>query len=142
MNSAKEYLMQIGELEERIKQKEIQLQCLRETAGGVSAIRYDKDRVQTTILTDPIGRNMEKVFDLEERILLDKLELETFRNKIINEIHETHDERYIKVLFKRYVEHKTYELIAVECHYTYDYTRVLHSEALRAFGKIKNFTEP
>lgn len=137
---AKEYLEQIGELETRIKQKETQLDCLRETAGGAAAIRYDKVQIQQSVHGDALERSVLKLIDLEQQIINDKVALEQLRNKIINEIHETHDERYIKVLFKRYVEHKTYELIAVECFYTYDYTRVLHSEALRAFGKLKNLT--
>lgn len=137
---AKEYLEQIGELEEKIKQKQIQLSCLRETAGGAAAIRYDKVQIKQSVHSDLLERNVLKLIDLERQIINDKVALEEMRAQIINEIHDTNDERYIKVLFKRYVEHKSYELIAVECCYSYDYTRVLHSEALRAFGKLKKLT--
>lgn len=134
--TAKEYLEQISEYETRIKQKEIQLECLRETAGGAAAIRYDKDRIQFSVMGDALERNVIKLIELEDSIFLEKVRLETLRAKIIDQIHQLGDERYIKVLFKRYVQKKTYELISVECSYSYDYVKELHSDALRSFGKL------
>lgn len=132
--TAKEYLDEIGVITERIKQKEIQLECLRETAGGAAALRYDKVQIQNSPQDDMLEKKVIELIELEESILVEKVHLEKLRAQVISQIHELDDERYIKVLFKRYVEKKSYELIAVECSYTYDYIRELHSDAIRAFG--------
>ena len=132
--TAKEYLDEIGVITERIKQKEIQLECLRETAGGAAALRYDKVQIQNSPQGDMLEKKVIELIELEESILVEKVHLEKLRAQVISQIHELDDERYIKVLFKRYVEKKSYELIAVECSYTYDYIRELHSDAIRAFG--------
>ena len=122
--TAKEYLDEIGVITERIKQKEIQLECLRETAGGAAALRYDKVQIQNSPQGDMLEKKVIELIELEESILVEKVHLEKLRAQVISQIHELDDERYIKVLFKRYVEKKSYELIAVECSYTYDYIRV------------------
>jgi len=43
--------------------------------------------------------------------------------------------KYLQVLYKRYVEYKSFEQIAVEMGYTYDYIRKIHIKALRNFEK-------
>lgn len=134
--TAKAYLEEIGVISARIEQKEIQLECLRETAGGAAAIRYDKVQIQNSAVGDMLEKKVIELMELEERIMVEKVHLEKLRDQIISQIHELDDERYIKVLFKRYVERKSYELIAVECSYTYDYIRELHSDAIRAFGNM------
>jgi hypothetical protein len=45
------------------------------------------------------------------------------------------DYRYIDVLYKRYIECKRFELIAVEMNYDYDYVRKLHVKALEVFAQ-------
>ena len=61
------------------------------------------------------------------------MHLEKVRDVIIGQIHNLHDDRYISVLFKRYVEIKSYELIAVEMNYSFDYVKELHRDALEDF---------
>jgi hypothetical protein len=134
--TAKEYLEEIGVISERIRQKEVQLECLRETAGGAAAIRYDKEQIKNSPQTDMLEQKVIELIELEESILVEKVHLEKLRAQIISQIHELDDERYIKILFKRYVEKKSFELIAVECSYNYDYIRELHSDAIRAFGRM------
>lgn len=46
--TVKEYLHQAYRLDQRIKSDTMEAQNLREMAGSVSAIQYDKDRVQTS----------------------------------------------------------------------------------------------
>ena len=55
------------------------------------------------------------------------------KHTIINQIHTLNDSKHIEILHKRYVEFKSFELIAVEMSYTYQYIRELHGNALRKF---------
>lgn len=50
--TVKEYLHQAYRLDQRIKSDTMEAQNLREMAGSVSAIQYDKDRVQTSRNTE------------------------------------------------------------------------------------------
>ena len=134
--NAKEYLEQIESLTIRIEQMENRLECMRETAGGAAAIRYDKVNVQVTVQTDAIERNVLKLMEMEEKIFAEKTRLESMRNIITEQIQHLDDDRYVKILFKRYVELKKFHVIHVEMKYDYDYVRVLHGEALGYFEMI------
>ena len=131
--TAKEYLEQIELLDIKIHQKEEELERVRETAGGAAAIRYDKDRVQTSVMADAVERNVLKIIDLEEKIFQQKLQLTTLRNNIIDQIQDLEDPRYIQILYLRYVNYEKFEKISLDMNYDYTYTRSLHGEALGMF---------
>jgi hypothetical protein len=42
----------------------------------------------------------------------------------------------VELLYKRYVEFKRLEVIAVELNYTYSYIRAEHGHALQSFDKL------
>ena len=131
--TAKEYLKQIEALDIKIRQKQDQLDCLKETAGGNAAIRYDKLNVQITVAPDMVERNVLRMVELEEKIWADKLKMETLKDQIIDQIQSLEDERYIDLLFRRYVKYQKFEQIALDMSYDYVYIRELHGEALGAF---------
>lgn len=131
--TAKEYLKQIEALDIKIRQKQDQLDCLKETAGGNAAIRYDKLNVQITVAPDMMERNVLHMVELEEKIWADKLKMETLKDQIIDQIQSLEDERYIDLLFRRYVKYQKFEQIALDMSYDYVYIRELHGEALGAF---------
>ena len=86
--TVKEYLHQAYRLDQKIKSDTMEVQNLRVMAGSVSAIQYDKDRVQTSRSTDaPFIRTLEKMWDLENKIAA---ELETLSDlkKQIREVIE------------------------------------------------------
>lgn len=140
--NAKEYLEQIESLTIRIEQMESRLACLRETAGGSSAIRYDKLNVQVSVQADAIERNVLKLIEMEEKIFAEKVRLESIRNTITEQIQRLDDDRYVEILFKRYVEQKKFYVIHEEMNYDYDYVRVLHGEALGYFEMIYKDSMP
>lgn len=131
--TAKEYLKRIELLDTFIRQREEQLNSLRETAGGAAAIRYDKLNVQMSVSPDMMERNILKILDLEERIFLEKVKLESMKNEIVEQIQALDDVRYVDVLFRRYVRYQKFEQIAIDMSYDYVYIRELHGEALGAF---------
>ena len=86
--TVKEYLHQAYRLDQRIKSDTMEAQNLREMAGSVSAIQYDKDRVQTSRNTEaPFARTLEKLWDLEQRIARE-LEMLSDLKKQIREVIE------------------------------------------------------
>lgn len=65
------------------------------------------------------------------------------KNKIIGEIQTLENENYMNLLYKRYVEGKRLEVIAVEMNYNYGHTKKMHGWALLEFGEkfLKDATQ-
>ena len=135
----KKYLQQIRIFDTRIRQKRDLYIEIRESALSVGSIRYDKEQVQTSKSGDTLEKNVIRYLELEEQLEKESEELLNLKNKIINEIQSLDDDRFINILYKRYVEYKSYELIAVEMNYSFDYVKELHRDALIKF-KIKHPT--
>lgn len=132
---AKEYLQQLKLLDVKINQKMKQADDLRQMAQATGALDYSRDRVQTSVSGDPISNTVIRYLSLEEEIDRQIDQFVDLKNQIINQIQELKDINYVQVLFKRYVEYKGLEVIAIEMGYTYPYVRALHGHALQEFEK-------
>lgn len=131
--TVQEYLQQIKVLDTKIQQKQEQYRRLVEQASGSGGISYDKDVVQTSKTGDRLERLIIQYVDLEKVIQEEQLHFEMMKHTIINQVQSLNEDRYMNVLFKRYVEYKSYELIAVEMSYSFDYVKELHRDALNFF---------
>ena len=129
----KEYLRQLKTASIKIEQKEDELERLKAAAESISA-NNESERVQTTP-RDRISEDVACIADLKEEINRDIGELLILRNKIINEIQSLDNPVYIDILYKRYVEYKTLEEIAVEMRYSYRQVLRLHGLALQDFKR-------
>lgn len=131
--NAQRYLQQIKILDTKIKQKEDQYFEIYNAATNAGVIRYDKELVQTTRTGDRTEKLVIKYSQLEKEISEQKLKFHEIKNRIINEIQELSDDRYINILYKRYVEYKNYEVISKEMRYSFDYVKELHRNSIKAF---------
>ena len=127
------YLCQIKILDTKIKQKQEQYNQLYESTHSVGAVRYDREPVQTSRTNDAIERSIIRYLEVEEEIKDETLNLQKTKHKIINEIQELDDDRFINLLYKKYVEYKPMNMIAEEMCYSYDYVKELHRNSLKAF---------
>ena len=135
---AKEYLQQLKLLDVKIDQKLKQVGDLRQMAQATGALDYSKDMVQTSAFGDSMSNAVIRYLSLEEEVDQQIDQFVDLKNQIINQIQALKDVNYVQVLFKRYVEYKALEVIAVEMGYTYQYVRILHGHALQDFEKIIN----
>ena len=55
------------------------------------------------------------------------------KHRMINQIQNLDNTKYIQVLYKRYVEYKRLEMVACEMAYTFQYVVLLHGQALKDF---------
>lgn len=129
----KEYLRQLRTAEIKIEQKEEELERLKASLESIST-GTDSERVQTTP-KDRLSEEITRIVDLEKEINSDLGALLMLRNKIINEIQSMDNPVYINILYKRYVQYKSLEEIAVEMSYSYTRLRHLHGRALQGFKK-------
>lgn len=131
----KEYLQQLKLLDMKIDQKLKQKEDLRQITQAAGALDYSKDRVQTSSSGDALSNAVIRYLSLEEEIDRQIDQFVDLKNQIINQIQGLKDVNYVQILFKRYVEYKKLEVIAVEMDYTYPYVRALHGYALQEFER-------
>jgi len=129
----KEYLRQLRRLEVCIEQRQEELNRLRELIGS-HAIDYG-ERVQTSPSADSIPNEVIRRAELEADISRKIERFLQLKHKIINEIQSLDNAMYVSILYKRYVEYKSLEEIAVEMNYSYIHIKRLHGYALLEFKK-------
>ena len=129
----KKYLQQLHRLELYIEQRQEELNRLRELIG-CNAIDYG-ERVQTSPSADDIPNEVIRRAELEADISRKIERFLQLKHKIINEIQLPDNAVYVNILYKRYVEYKSLEEIAVEMNYSYIHIKRLHGYALLEFKK-------
>lgn len=79
-DKAERYLSRIQRVETVIRGKRLELEALRYKASGAGAIRYDKDRVQTSP-QDYMTMAIEDVLELEKQIKEDEESIEDLKGE-------------------------------------------------------------
>lgn len=132
--TTKEYLGQISRLNLMINNKLTEIAQLKDMAVSISAPQSG-ERVQTTPNFDKIGTKYAKIDEMERKIdgMVD--ELVDKKEKIIQQIDSMEDENTYNILFARYIEKKTFEVIATEMKYSWRQVVRLHGTALKQFEK-------
>lgn len=131
---AKDYLGQIRKLKRLIRVKEEQITELRESLLFLSAITYDREKVQTSpgdTLPDQVG----KLVELENEY---KRTVEAYQRKkdeILKMIASLDNPLYEHVLILRYVNGCGLEEIADDLTHDYSYIRHVHGWALLEIQK-------
>ena len=131
--SPKEYLRQIRLFDICIRQKEAELAAMRSELENMSAA-VTGERVQTSA-KDKMSEKVSHIVDLEKQIIQDKEKFLHMKDRIINEIQGLDNSVYVDILYKRYVEYKQLEEIAVEMNYSYRQVLRLHGFALQEFKR-------
>lgn len=135
--TAEEYLKQIEALDVQIQQDIEQLGELKVRAQGVSGIRYDRDKVQTSA-GDRLCGDVCGIIGMQQRI---NDEIDRFydaKQLIIEQIRGLRRADLIDILYKRYVQYKTFKAIAMEMGIGYTTVQNKHQEALAQFEEGYN----
>lgn len=128
---AKEYLQQIHKQDIKIGQRITQLQQMRDRVHIMGSFDYSRDRVQSS--SESGNKQIEDIVDLEHEIKDMIRREQQLKDKIISEIQALESAVHVDILFRRYVDCQSFERIACDMNYTYQYVLNLHGEALKAF---------
>lgn len=130
--TTKDYLNQISRLNRMINNKLTEIAQLRELSCSISAVK-NEERVISSSDPDKIGATYAKIDEMERN--LDRMidEYIDKKNTIIGQIDSIENEDYYNVLFSRYIEKKTFEVIATEMNFSYRNVTRLHGRALKVF---------
>lgn len=133
--TAKQYLSQISRLNKMIANKLTEIYQLKSIASNISVLN-EADKVQTSGSKDRIGDMVSEIVDLEKEAK-EYIDIYTdLRRKIIVQIDAMPNENYYKVLFAKYIEEKTFEVIAEEMEYSWRQIIRIHGDALAEFERI------
>ena len=132
--TAKEYLRQLYKQDLFIRQKIRELGELRMTAGDLGGIDYAKDRVQMSVGAEAAFTQLvQKIADFEAELDRTVDRFADLRHEIIAKIQQLPDVKGADILFRRYVDMKSWREIEDDTLYSTSYILRLHGEALREF---------
>ncbi|MEY8321976.1 hypothetical protein AAK894_13045 [Lachnospiraceae bacterium 46-61] len=137
---AKEYLLQLQKMDIAINQNIAWLYELKNTRKELKGVNYTSQKVKASRSNcADFEKTILIIMDMEQNIndSIDKFVDQ--KNEIIKQIQSLDNHKYMQLLYKRYVEYKSLEVIAVEMNYTYPYTRKLHRYALQKFEKKEQY---
>lgn len=133
---AKEYLLQMRQSDVKIKQLMQELRDLEQSQTALSGIDYSKDRVQVSVGDAAYTRLVEKQYDLQLEINASIDNYVSFKHKVIHQIQSLSRTEYIDLLYKRYVEYKSFEVICTEMFLSYYRIIHIHGEGLSEFENM------
>lgn len=133
----KEYLQEVELLDERIKNKQVELYQLWCLATSITSAP-DKEPIQNSGVSDKVGNTVAKITALSEEInqMIDHFIDE--KEKRIKLIETLDNALEYTVLHKHYIQYKTFTLIAEEMGYSYDYILEVHPKALKKLENLQN----
>ena len=130
----KEYLSQALRFKRRYENALEELEYIRSMATGLTAIRYDKDQVQTSPENDQLANYMIRLEKAEKKALKASEDYFTAHEVIRMQIEIISPQLYADVLRLRYIKGRKLYEIADELSYSYEWLRIIHGRALREFG--------
>jgi Ribonuclease G/E len=133
---SKDYLEQIRILDRLINNKLQELEQLEALATKVTSVNSG-DRVQASGSQDKMADTVIKILELKQEINADIDRLVDLKCEIIPMIDAVQDADLIDVLYKRYIQGKKWEEIALEMHYTFRWVLKLHGRALQKIDMIR-----
>ena len=135
--TAKEYLMQVRNLESKMKILKEEIDTLREMVVSTGAIQQG-ERVLSSGIQDKMAETICKINEKECEWNDLMREFALARANVIINIQKLNNPEYEQILYKRYCQSKKWEEIALEMNYTYQWVCKLHGRALLELDKVLN----
>ena len=135
--NAKQYLRQVRRLDNIVNAKLEQVEVLRAMTTRITA-NLTTDKVQESNIPDKITILICKIVDLEKEIINDINKLIDLKTEVMRKIDSIQNDDYRLLLTLRYLNFKTWEQIAVEMEFTFQWVHELHKRALIEFEKVQD----
>ena len=128
----KKELEHIRDAEKIINAKKLELEALRYRASGAGAIRYDKDRVQTST-QDYLAMAMDDIIKIESQIEEEKREIEQIRADAYSVVRKMENVEHRAVLEWYYLNGLSMANTAFQMNRSERSAYDLKEEAIKAF---------
>ena len=134
LERAKAYLHRNIRLQNLCNAKIDQISELRVLSTGVRSTTATGERIQSSMkVMDKTAEIICQIVDLEEQLKDDIQKLVTMKIEITNKINSLEDDEHVLILNLRYLNFKTWETIACEMGYTFQWVHKIHNQALNNF---------
>ena len=130
----KQYLRQVKRLDNIVQSKLDEVETLSSLAQKITHVPKNIS-VQESIPQDKLSELIPQIVDLKSKIKKDVNDLLNLKLDIIQKINNVENNDYKLLLTLRYLNFKTWEKIAVEMGYSYQWIHVLHGRALIYLSK-------
>ena len=137
--TAKEYLRDIHSYKRIVESLSDQVEAISTEIEGVKAMRYDRDRVQTSPtnrLEELMAELLPELTRLEAEYIKELVRYRTELLKRISLIATLPNQLHVTVLTLRYVDGKRWEEIALETDYSFRHITRIHGDALQSFTAL------
>lgn len=132
---AREYLENIKKLDALIDTKLQEIATLEAKTQKIT-VAYEGEAVKSSGSQDKMADTIAMIVDLQSEISKDMEKYTTAKSNVLQVMNMMQNPEYIKVLYKRYFEYKTWEEIACELNFSYKWVCVLHGRALNVMDSI------
>lgn len=133
---AKQYLRKIKRLNSFVKAKEEELEEIRTRAESVGCMNLSADKIQTSVNTDKLANDIIKLVMQEKKYEAALNSLYAYKAEAEERIEGIENDDYKLLLTLRYLRFKTFEEIAVEMGFTFQWICELHKRALIQFEEL------
>ena len=134
--NAREYLEQLEALDSKIQVDRQLLEEKKIKAIGGGAIRYDKDKVQSSLVGSRLESDVCDYVAFEQKIEQRIFRYEKAKEKIVDQIKALNVGVYIDILFSVYVQYKTLKETSDNMQRSYKFVKDKHGKALKAFEQM------
>lgn len=132
--TGKEYLSAVYTKEKDILAQQEYIEALRTTLTSIS-VRTDIERVQSSSDPDKLGNILAQVDEEERKLEAMKADFLVYKVEAITAIKQVQTEKHRTLLHEKYINYKSFKVIAGLMNYSYDYILELHGNALDEFEK-------
>lgn len=129
---AKHYLRQVRRVDDLVRIKFEQIEILESIATKVTT-DLTSEKVQNSSEQDKMSNIVAKIIDLKNELANDIERLLTLQKEVRVEIDGIENQDYRLLLSLRYLSFRTWEEIAVEMGYSYQWIHIIHRKALQEF---------
>lgn len=133
LKATEQYLLQIKSIDSNISLLLSEVAYWHEQSTFMTS-NYQKERIQGGKNNNSFAASSDKAIEAENRANTEIQRLYKMRDKIFSQISKLQPQ-YKDILYKRYFEYKTWELIAEEMNYSVQWIYTLHERALKDFEK-------
>jgi len=123
-------------LEQKIRRAEIELEEFYSLIGGLTAIRYDKDRVQTS-LEDVLSKNMAQLDEMQRRLNELRSQVPVVMESVTGLINKLEDEKGKTILYYRFISNVKFDDIANKMGYSRQNIYRIYGESIKNLERIE-----
>ena len=103
---------------------------------GISGVSYDKERVQTSNVSDPTSKPAILLASMEQETNLAVNRMLELRRRIVSQIESIENLDYYDILFRRFVMNESFNQISNAWKYSWGQTKQIYNDALNEFERL------